>query len=364
MTSIMSSNQSPSRNLLTPNSHNSIPDNLDQLNSSSYECPASPTTPTVNIDIDYLKNEQKKIDTTINFLLNYNPKKKKPGRPPKTDTTNTNAQFPDSVPDQFKSIIDINDLHPGVLLDYLTKVNNFNKKILCSLNSLNEKYDCLSRKIEQCVNSNVKDSSILPNTNISKPNVSGVSSEVRRQIESYENVNEEFQLRLDNLEQRHNSTALTISGIPLPSAAPEDNFESLNNYKFNIIDKIIDKTDRVCKSEEIDDVIVIGKEKRNIKVICRTLDVKKKFLNFARQQKPNNIFISEFLTPYRNKLFFQARQLKKNYPNIISAVYTRGGNIFYKFKDKPRYYKIRKFSDIDDLKSKLLNPPDNTISGF
>ena len=76
----------------------------------------------------YLKSEQKKIDTNINFLLNYNPKKKKAGRPPKTDSTNTNVQFPASVSDKFKSIVDINDLHPGVLLDYLIKVNNFNKK--------------------------------------------------------------------------------------------------------------------------------------------------------------------------------------------------------------------------------------------
>ena len=353
----MNFSQSPFRNLLTSDSHDSLHLKHDQFNLSTDEHPASPTTPTINIDVDYLNGEQKKIDSTINFLLNYNPKKKKPGRPPKSDSTNSSQKvhFPDSVPDQFKSISNINDLHPGVLLDYLTKVNNFNKEILHSLNSINEKYNDLNRKIDLYFNNKLKESSLLPSNNVlSQPNVPGVFAEVKRPYTTNENLNEDLELRLDILEQRNNANTLSISGESLWSLIQDKDFKS------KIIETIIQKTDNIVNKDEIDDIIVIGKEKKNFKVICRSLDVKNKILSFARQRKPKDIFVSEFLTSFRNRLFYQARQLKKIYPNCLSSVYTRSGNVFYKLKNNQHFFKIKKLNDIEELKSKLLNLSDNS----
>ena len=93
-----------------------------------------------DIDVDSLKDEQSKIESTLNFLLNYNCTKKKVGRPSKSESSNKpdkqTLQIPDTVSDELKSFTDINVLHPGVLLDYLKKINNFNKKILSTLDSI------------------------------------------------------------------------------------------------------------------------------------------------------------------------------------------------------------------------------------
>ena len=343
----MSNSQSPSRIFLSPNSHNSQTLSSDQLNLASENSPASHTTPILDTDIESLNNEQRQIDSTINFLLNYNPKKEKPGRPPKSESSNTLTQIPDSVPDHLKSITDINDLHPGVLLDYLIKVNNFNKKILGSLNSINRKYDDLNLKFESHrSNDDVATSLDLqcPSKPENQSNAHNISIE-----------KEDIQLKLDDLEQRQNSNIVLVSGASLSSITTANNSVHHNNLKSKLVDSLVEKTNLTLDKNEIEDVIAIGKEKNNFKVICRNIETKSKILNFARINKPKDVYFSEFLTSFRSKLFYEARQLKKNHPSQLIAVYTRRGNIFYKVKDNLNYFRIRKLSDIVDLRSKLIN---------
>ena len=103
------------------------------------------------VDIDGLSENQFRIESVLKFLLNYNcPKKnvgcprKQAGKPVKnliviSDASRENEQdfaFPDGVSDNMKNLTDIRDLHPGVLLDYLMKLNDVNKNILQSVGTL------------------------------------------------------------------------------------------------------------------------------------------------------------------------------------------------------------------------------------
>ena len=71
------------------------------------------------------------------------------------------------------------------------------------LNTINDEYDHLSRRIDLSCNNEVKETVIVPNTN-----VTGVSTEAIRTNKINESLNEELKLRLDSLEQHNNIIAL------------------------------------------------------------------------------------------------------------------------------------------------------------
>ena len=74
--------------------------------------------------------------------------------------------------------------------------------------------------------------------------------------------------------------------------------------------------------DEIKDIAIVGKERKNFKVVCRDLEVKNKILTFARQRKPKDIFISEFLTPFGTICFTILENERKVTPMHFCCVYT------------------------------------------
>ena len=99
-----------------------------------------------SLDLDeYFRSEQSKINAGLNFLLNFDPTKRKQGRPPK-DIEGKVKQIPESINPNLRAFTNINELHPGVLIDHLVRVNSLNQKILNSFNALNEKYQELDIK--------------------------------------------------------------------------------------------------------------------------------------------------------------------------------------------------------------------------
>ena len=103
------------------------------------------------IDLENLNEDQSQIDSVLKFLLSYNAPKKSVLRPRKnvakkgenTMVLNPNEnsdEAPVSVPEDLrecmKKVSNINDLHPGLLMEYLVKLNEFNKKILQSVGVL------------------------------------------------------------------------------------------------------------------------------------------------------------------------------------------------------------------------------------
>ena len=90
-----------------------------------------------------MNDEQANIDKSLNFLINYKPDKKVRTR---GKSIKGQLEIPSIVSQDLIDITDINDLHAGVLLDYLKKVNIFNKKLLANINLLSSKYDQLLDK--------------------------------------------------------------------------------------------------------------------------------------------------------------------------------------------------------------------------
>ena len=305
---------------------------------------------TSEYEFDYseLKKEQEIIDKGLNFLLNF--KHKKPfGRPPKnvSNSAETNSlKVPDFVSPTLKSITNLNDLHPGVLLDYLIKINSFNKKILHHCNDLHTKVQTLNDKFDSTANIE----------NVTPPIVY-VSPEPHSPTQSNEAIaatiakNEQLELKLDALEQKSLSNILTCSGDivnDIHSSSTGDNRDLMLTF-----------TDKlklhlpVIENGDITNVTSLGRDKKVLKICCANYQVKIRILKKIRDLKLPNIYFSEYLTSFRQSLYYKLRSLKKTYPSLISSTYTRGGNIFFKLPGDTRFYFLRTNQDLENLKVKL-----------
>ena len=90
-----------------------------------------------DFDLDSLKNEQSKIDTVLNYLMNFPCPKKSVGRPRRTRTkANASTSGQKSSNNKPPEVSNDNDMpglgsiNPNMLIDYLTSINELNKNLL------------------------------------------------------------------------------------------------------------------------------------------------------------------------------------------------------------------------------------------
>ena len=160
--------------------------------------------------------------------------------------------------------------------------------------------------------------------------------------------NDDFQLRLDSLEQGSLSNVLVCSGSSI--------VECIENNEDALTTKVIDKVKEFLPDVDgntIDRVIPIGKEKKSLKVICANVTVRNNILRAARIRKVPNIYFNEYLTAFRNTLYYKLRLIKKRFNSKIASVYTRNGNLFYKNIGDEKYYRIKSEQDITELEARL-----------
>ena len=236
-------------------------------------------------DIDSLKDEQKIIEKTLNSLLNFKVHAKTRGRPP--NVPKVTQKIPDTVRDDFKSLSNINELHPGILMDYLTKVSSLNKKLLQNFELLTDKYIALNDKL-----SNSSTQLLVPNTLESPlhpqlPVLTSVGSKFEQNIS---NFNEDLFSKVDSLEQSSNACIVICSGENINDIASTD----APNMKNKLYTALKTVSPEITESD-VDHVSVFGKHRKQLKVTCSNISVKNKLLRDIRTKKPTNFFISEGL---------------------------------------------------------------------
>ena len=234
---------------------------------------------------------------------------------------------------------DFKDLHPGLLLDYLIKLNDFNKKLLHGINVLNNKYDMLATKLN------------VEQVGDSVPEGSPPAPTHQQKTVNEEGQQTDLEIRVDAIEQKSLSNVLLCSGNKITEAI-ENHPETL---KDTVVSSICQALPEVAKASDVIRVTVFGKKKKVVKVECSSEVSKKKIVSSARRGKPANIFFAEFLTPLRNKMLFSLKSLKNKYPNKISAVYTRDGTVFYKIPGSEGFKSVRHPKEVTDLENRLLN---------
>ena len=110
--------------------------------------------------------------------------------------------------------------------------------------------------------------------------------------------------------------------------------------------------DDTLHASDISSVNVIGREKKFLKVTLVSKYQRDKVLRFIKASKPKDIYVSEFLTKNRSRLFFKARAIKKE-NDCVDSVYVREGAILCKVRNRDRPYHITNDEHFQQLLSTI-----------
>ena len=295
-----------------------------------------------DINLNDLKNEQSVIDSTLKFLINYNVTKRKPGRP-KSGETKQIPPVPSTVKESFKGITNVSDLHAGVLLDYLTKINKFNKILLEKVDHLNSKY---SEVLEQLNTKSDSDDKQPANQQPPLP-TSTIAGPV-----SERNNDEIIQTKIDIIEQNSYSNIILCSGNDISEITSRN--DSTTDYKSKFVNKVKELLPDISNDSFVT-VSPFGKDKKCLRITCSDIRIKNKILKEARIKKLQNIYYGEFLTSMRNSIFYKLRMLKKSFPDKLKTVYTRNGRIFYKLHGSDNFHYVKNMNDVTSLSSSFAS---------
>ena len=227
-------------------------------------------------------------------------------------------------------------------------MNSLNNKLLNSFTILSEKYDDLSNKYNLLSERIDNTPSTIP-TQSAESTSSIIASSHRDTTLSNEGVTS-LQLKIDSHEQKSYDNILLMNGPIVQECLNENDHD--HSWKENTIEKIKGQIPNIPMNT-IQDISVLGKSKRQLKITCSDVKSKTKILIEAKKKKSQQIFFSEYLTDFRFKLYISLRNLKKAHPRRLTAVYTRYGNIFYKLDSKPEHHMLRHQKDIDELECQL-----------
>ena len=84
----------------------------------------------------------------------------------------------------------------------------------------------------------------------------------------------------------------------------------------------------------------------------------KLFVNAARSVKSDKIYINEFLTKTRSKLFYEVRKLQKSNPELIASTYVKDGRIYVRRPDETRGKQISTLEEVTAMRAE--NPDVHT----
>ena len=122
--------------------------------------------------------------------------------------------------------------------------------------------------------------------------------------------------------------------------------------KKSFIETIKNSCKYSIQESEISSAVIRGREnKKHVKVELVSKSSKTELLRAIRTVKPKDLYINDYLTTKRSKLFFDLRQLKKVTPKLKS-VFPWNGSIKCRLEND-RYVQISCQKELDSLKVKL-----------
>ena len=254
-------------------------------------------------------------------------KSRGPGRPRSTKSAVSNtvtAPAPVSKQPKLPAQILPEDSPLSAVIECLNKISLQNKKLLNIVESIVEKVDSnsdLNKKFP-----------VLVSDPVEAPAASGALQSVNS--------------RLEKLEQNANQNTLVCRGTAVESLIKESEVAG----KPNLERLKVDLYKSVCGegANNIPEVKVslFGRAKKVIKVECPNLATKVHIIKKAREKKPKGLYVNEFLTESKLKLFLNARSLKKLHSNKIKAVFTRGGTVCYSLVNQERFHQLNTISEL------------------
>ena len=157
--------------------------------------------------------------------------------------------------------------------------------------------------------------------------------------------------RLERIEQNLNSNSLICRG-----PAVEELINKSSSTQLPTSERLKGEVCSAVCGEEITGVdvnslqlTIFGRNKKCIKLNCVNPSSKLHLLKKARERRPEGFYLSEFLTANKLKVYYNLRQLKKQHPNKIKSVFTRGGNILYTLHNSNQVFQATAISDLSNI---------------
>ena len=189
-------------------------------------------------------------------------------------------------------------------------------------------------KLQTMITNLNTDVQLLKETNIAKD---GTIKQLEIAVAARDKVIESNEERIDKLER----DALNDTVIFTSSALKSRNIEESVNYICNLT--------QILMEEFIAESYWRKFGKNGDQVMAKfndhTRHIKDDFFERIRGNRSNNCYISEFLTPRNNAIFYEARKLKKANRNIHS-VFTFRGQVYLKLSQNSDGILIRQVSDL------------------
>lgn len=160
--------------------------------------------------------------------------------------------------------------------------------------------------------------------------------------------------RLDHLEQESLANVILCQGAAIDTliertkvknVSPRDQISTIKESLLNEFNTV---TDTAVHADNIPEIIVIGKDRKHLKIVCSSKHVKTNILRSVKSAKLANFYVNDYLTKTRSTLFYKLRISKKNNPSITS-VYTRGGTVFCKLNNSDRPTAVFNDDDLDKV---------------
>ena len=235
------------------------------------------------------------------------------GRPPKTRQSGaSHSPLSASVADDGASLPAVD-----LLIEYVQKLSNHNKVLLNKVSEL----ESLVRDLSQRKQESVIAESLSTSTRPQDTQVAVSSSILSSVVERVERIEDDLSSRL--LICRGPSVSELISSLT------ESGITDLKKVKGQLCMKICGAGITKISVQSIG-VSIFGKNRASLKIECNNISVKRHLLEQVKIKKPRGIYVVEYLSPDKRKIYNSLFNLKKRYPAVIKFIYIRGGVIFGK----------------------------------
>ena len=306
-----------------------------------------------------IEREQKEIDVLIASLQQYKPAGRRiKEQTPTTSTSTTPKSVPSKPgrgrPPKNREVTS----SPAVAAEETVCAAGFELVIEC-LNRLNSQNQKLFNRVSELDNLVKEQNKTIESLQTrSEPNSESVQavnggSSPASDIELLTTVVK----RVEKIEDNINSHLLICRGPAVTAkiaASTRNGTVDLERVKAEICADVCEGTVSQISVSALG-ISIYGKSKKLLKIQCASINVRNHLLQQARSRKPTGIYITEFLSPDRIKLYHRLNDLKREFPRKVKAVYIRKGEVFCKTEPEGDVIRITEFACIDDLRRQLAD---------
>ena len=314
-----------------------------------------------------IEREQKEIDSLITALQQYKPASRSSRA---SNSSNHGAVTPKSGPSKNgrgrppknKEVVPSSPVIPvgesfcensvELIIECINKLNAQNQKLSNQVTELHSIVIEQSKTIDSLKAKIDSPPEIEQSSNSS--NVSSPANEIFATVVK----------RVEKIEQNINSHLLICRGPEVTNkiaSSTVNGVADIDKIKAEICAEVCgDTVSRVSVTAL--GVSIYGKEKKTLRIECANVSVRNHLLDQARRRKPVGIYLSEFLSPEKLSLLQRTRNLRRDFPTQVRAVYIRRGEIYCKTEPEGDVIHIVGGDTVDDLRRQFAESS-TTVDG-